>query len=127
MFIIIIIIVAIIIIIIIIIIIVTSPYQRNTIQTLLVKLLGKLIRLELAEDSQTLSSSTKRCKGLYVHLFWEKFILKLWKKTPDIQADYQEKHIMTELLYLSLNTLAKIYVFKVTIKVQEKGVKYVQI
>ena len=30
-----------------------SPYQRNTIQMLLFELFDKLIRLELAEDSQT--------------------------------------------------------------------------
>ena len=44
------------IIIIIIIIIIISPYQRNSIQTLLFKLFDKLIRLEIVEDSQTLTS-----------------------------------------------------------------------
>ena len=37
-----------------------SPYQRNTTQTLLFKLFDKLIRLELVEDSLTLSSSTNQ-------------------------------------------------------------------
>ena len=31
--------------------VIISPYQRNTIQTLLFKLFDKLIRLELVEDS----------------------------------------------------------------------------
>ena len=34
-----------------------SPYQRNTIQTLLFKLFDKLIRYELVQGSQSLSSS----------------------------------------------------------------------
>ena len=38
------------------IIIIISPFQRNKIQTLLFKLFDKLIRLELVEDLQTLSS-----------------------------------------------------------------------
>ena len=56
------IIVIIIIIIVIIIIIINniSPYQRNTMQTLFFKLFDKLIRFELVEDSQTLSSSTNQ-------------------------------------------------------------------
>ena len=37
-----------------------SPYQQYAIQTLLFKLFDKLIRLELVEDSQTLSSSTNQ-------------------------------------------------------------------
>ena len=42
--------------------IIISPYQRNTIQTLLFK----LIRLELVEDSQTLSSSTNQSVKLKI-------------------------------------------------------------
>ena len=50
----------IVVIIIIIIIIVILLYQRNTMQRLRFKLFDKLIRLELAEASQTLSSSTNQ-------------------------------------------------------------------
>ena len=50
----------IIVVIIIIIIIVILLYQRNTMQRLRFKLFDKLIRLELAEASQTLSSSTNQ-------------------------------------------------------------------
>ena len=49
-----------IIIVIIIIIFVILLYQRNTMQRLWFKLFDKLIRLELVEDSQTLSSSTNQ-------------------------------------------------------------------
>ena len=42
--------------------IIISPYQRNTIQMLLFK----LIRLELVEDSQTLSSSTNQSVKLKI-------------------------------------------------------------
>ena len=42
--------------------IIISPYQRNTIQTLLFK----LIRLELVEDSQTLSTSTNQSVKLEI-------------------------------------------------------------
>ena len=46
--------------IIIIIIIIILPYQINTMQTLLLKLLDKLIRWEPAEVSQSLSASTNQ-------------------------------------------------------------------
>ena len=42
-------------------------YTKNTIQTLLFKLFDKLIRLELVEDSQTLSSSTNQSVKLKIN------------------------------------------------------------
>ena len=45
-----------------------SPYERNTLQTLLFKPFDKMIPLQLVEDSQTLSSSANQSVKLEVNV-----------------------------------------------------------